>query len=109
MVADAFRKELAGKHGAVIQASLAILHNRFAQNEKIERYRKDGPVSVAKFELGESDEPEQREATLLTMQLTSPLPEGRGFLQRRGSACCLSRFGGFLARRLNCWRSICAG
>ena len=28
-------------------------------------YRKDGPVSVAKFELGESDEPEQREARTL--------------------------------------------
>jgi hypothetical protein len=46
----------------VIQASLEILRTRFAQDEKTEGYRKDGPVSVAKFELGEGDEPDQREA-----------------------------------------------
>ena len=54
--ADAFRKEREGKHGAVIASSLEILRNRFAHDEKTEGYRKDGPVSVAKFELGESDE-----------------------------------------------------
>jgi len=37
----------------VIQAFLAILRNRFAQNEKTEGYRKGGPVSAAKLELGE--------------------------------------------------------
>ena len=64
-VAKAFRKERDGKHGAVIQSALAILRNRFAQDDKTEGYRKDGPVSVAKFELGESDEPELREARVL--------------------------------------------
>ncbi|MHA6909494.1 antitoxin [Ralstonia pseudosolanacearum] len=64
-VAAAFHKERNGKHGAVVEASLAILHNRFASDEKAEGYRKDGPVSVAKFELGEGDEPEQREARTL--------------------------------------------
>ena len=54
-----------GKHGAVVEASLAILRSRFASDEKAEGYRKDGPVSVAKFELGEGDEPEQREARTL--------------------------------------------
>jgi hypothetical protein len=64
-VAEAFRKERGGKHGAIVEASLAILRGRFADDEKIEGYRKDGPVSVAKFEFGEGDEPEQREARAL--------------------------------------------
>ena len=70
-VAESFRKERDGKHGAVIQAALAILRNRFAQDDKTEGYRKDGPVSVAKFELGESDEPEQREARALRQRQAS--------------------------------------
>ena len=61
-MAEAFRKERDGKHGAVIQAALAILRTRFAQDENTEGFRKDGPVSVAKFELGESDEVDQRNA-----------------------------------------------
>jgi len=71
VVAEAFRKACAGKHGAVIRASLAILRNRFAQDDMIEGYRKDGPVSVAKFELGEGDEPEQREARALRQRQAS--------------------------------------
>ncbi|MHB8563827.1 MAG: antitoxin [Acidiferrobacteraceae bacterium] len=70
-VAESFRKERGGKHGAVIQAALVILRNRFAQGDKTEGYRKDGPVSVAKFELGESDEPEQREARALRQREAS--------------------------------------
>ena len=72
-VADAFRKEREGKHGAVIASSLEILRNRFAHDEKTEGYRKDGPVSVAKFELGESDEAEQREARALRQRQASDL------------------------------------
>ena len=72
-VADAFRKERDGKHGHVIKASLDILRNRFAQDDKTEGYRKDGPVSVAKFELGEGDEPEQREARALRQRQVSGL------------------------------------
>ena len=71
--ADAFRKECEGKHGAVIVSSLEILRNRFAHDEKTEGYRKDGPVSVAKFELGESDEAEQREARALRQRQASNL------------------------------------
>lgn len=74
-IAEAFRKEQHGKHGAVIHASLAILRSRFAQDEKTEGYRKDGPVSVAKFELGESDEPEQREARALRQRQASDVIE----------------------------------
>ncbi|MHB8253844.1 MAG: antitoxin [Acidiferrobacter sp.] len=70
-VAENFRKERDGKHGAVIQAALAILRNRFAQDDKTEGYRKDGPVSVAKFELGEGNEPAQREARALRQRQAS--------------------------------------
>ena len=72
-VADAFRKERDGKHGAVIASSLEILRNRFAQDGKTEGYRKDGPVAVAKFEIGESDEAEQREARALRQRQASDL------------------------------------
>ena len=74
-VAEAFRKERDGKHGAVIQASLAILRSRFAQDERTEGYRKDGPVSVAKFELGEGEEAEQREARALRQRQASDVIE----------------------------------
>ena len=70
-VAEAFRRELHGKHGAVLREALEILRRRFAQDERIEGYRKDGPVSVAKFKLGESDDPEQREARALRQRQAS--------------------------------------
>ena len=74
-VAEAFRNERGGKHGAVIEDSLAILRSRFLGDEKIDGYRKDGPVSVAKFELGEGDEPEQREARALRQRQASDVIE----------------------------------
>ena len=74
-VAEAFRKERNGKHGAVVEASLAILRGRFASDEKTEGFRKDGPVSVAKFELGEGNEPEQREARALRQRQASDVIE----------------------------------
>lgn len=64
-MAEAFRNARSGKHGAVIEDSLAIVRRRFAGDEKIKGYRKDGPVSVARFELGESDESDLREARTL--------------------------------------------
>jgi hypothetical protein len=72
-IADAFRKERAGNYSAVVEASLTILRGRFADDEKTEGYRKDGPVSVAKFELGEGDEPGQREARALRQRQASDL------------------------------------
>ena len=72
-VGDAFRKELQGKHSRIIEESLAILRNRFAGDEKTEGYRKDGPVAVAKFELGESNDAEQREARALRQREASDL------------------------------------
>lgn len=74
-VAELFRKERDGKHGAVIQQALDILRNRFAGDEKTEGFLKDGPVAVAKFELGENVEPEQREARALRQRETSDLIE----------------------------------
>jgi hypothetical protein len=72
-IAQAFHKERNGKHRAVIDDALAILRNRFTGDDKIEGYRKDGPVSVAKFELGEGDEPEQHEARALRQRQVSDL------------------------------------
>jgi hypothetical protein len=45
--------------------ALLILRNRFCDDEANEGYRKDGPVAVSKFELGESVEPAAREARAL--------------------------------------------
>ncbi len=72
-IAEAFRKERHGKHGAVIEAALKILRERFAQDDETEGYRKDGPVSVAKFELGEGGEPGQRELRVLRQRQSSDL------------------------------------
>ena len=55
---------MAGSRGSRAPPSINR-RSRFASDEKAEGYRKDGPVSVAKFELGEGDEPEQREARTL--------------------------------------------
>jgi len=74
-VAEEFRRELRGKHGAIVHEALGILRRRFARDDKTEGYRKDGPVSEAKFELGESDEPEQREARALRQRQVSDLTD----------------------------------
>ena len=73
--AAAFRKAAAGKHGAVIRESLSILRRRFAHEDTIEGYRKDGPVAVAKFERGEGDERELRESRVLRQREVSDLVE----------------------------------
>ncbi len=54
-----------GTRWTVNESSLEILRCRFASDGKTDGYRKDGPVSVAKFELGEGDEAEHREARAL--------------------------------------------
>lgn len=74
-VADAFRQALAGKHGAVVKEALAILNKRFATDDKAEGYRKDGPVAVARFELGESEDAEQREARQLRQRQAADVIE----------------------------------
>jgi hypothetical protein len=71
--AAAFRETLAGKHGAVMVDTLAILRRRFCSDEKVEGFRKDGPVAVALFEQGEDRE--LREARALRQRGTSGLVE----------------------------------
>lgn len=39
--------------------------NRFAEEDRNEGYRMNGPIAVARFDLGESGEAEQREARVL--------------------------------------------
>lgn len=73
--AAAFRDAAAGKHGDVIRESLSILKRRFTNEKGIEGYRKDGPVAVARFERGEGDEPELREARVLRQREVSDLVE----------------------------------
>lgn len=70
-VAQVFRHECERKHGEVVKSALAILRTRFARVGETEGYRKDGPVAVAKFELGEGDEPERREARALRQREAS--------------------------------------
>lgn len=71
--AEAFRTERSDKHGELIEAWLAILRSRFADDDNVEGYRKDGPVAVAKFELGEGDEAALREARALRQRQASDL------------------------------------
>ena len=68
-----FRNTLEGGHGTVIRDALAILRNRFARDHKVEGYRKDGPVAVARFELG--DEADQLEARVLRQRQVSDVIE----------------------------------
>lgn len=64
-VTEVFRRALEGKHADIVSGSLAILQKRFADDKDIEGYRKDGPVAVAKFERGEIDDEETRNARIL--------------------------------------------
>lgn len=73
--AQAFCREREGKHGDVVESALAILRARFARVGETEGYRKDGPVAVAKFEFGEGDEPERREARALRQREASDVIE----------------------------------
>jgi hypothetical protein len=66
---------IAGKHAAVVKEALAILTKRFATDDKAAGYRKDGPVAVARFELGESEDAEQREARQLRQRQVTDVIE----------------------------------
>jgi hypothetical protein len=54
--AKVIRECLNGKHSEVVRRALSILSSRFADDDKTEGYRKDGPIAVAKFELGEEED-----------------------------------------------------
>ena len=72
---EQFQNELNGKHGETIRSALEILRKRFASDEKVEGYQKDGPVAVAKFELGESTEVAIKESRSLRQRDVSHLIE----------------------------------
>ena len=74
-VSEAFRQARDSEHRDVIELTLDVLRTRFAADDRIEGHRKDGPVAVAKFELGESDEPEQRDARLLRQRQVNEVVE----------------------------------
>lgn len=71
----AFRQALEGKHSDIVKSALDLLRGRFAQVGDTEGYRKDGPIAVAKFELGEGEESEQREARALRQREASDVIE----------------------------------
>ncbi|WP_244125663.1 hypothetical protein [Burkholderia gladioli] len=82
MVVHAFREELEGKNRDVEKSALDILQTRFMQVGQTEGYRKDGPVAVAKFKLGEGNERQLREMRALRQRVVSDAIEQ--FLARIG-------------------------
>lgn len=54
-----FRAALNGKHDAVVKGALRILRSRFRTDKHAQGYQKDGPVGVARFELGEDVDKDQ--------------------------------------------------
>jgi hypothetical protein len=73
--AGVFRMALAGKHSEIVQSALNILRTRFVGEDGIEGYLKDGPIAVAKFEFGEGDGPDEREARALRQREVNELVE----------------------------------
>ena len=69
-VCKSFREVRAGNHRKVVDAALRILRERFASDARTEGHRKDGPVAVAKFELGEDV---KRDAQLLRQRQAADL------------------------------------
>ena len=59
----------------VVRKAIDVLRNRFADDAAVDGYRKDGPIAVAKFELGDSAEPAQRDARALRQRQVSDLIE----------------------------------
>lgn len=70
--AEAFTSALKGKHAGAIQTAIDILKKRFCDDEKTEGHEKDGPTSLANFEI-EGNEPEDREARSLRRRQASDL------------------------------------
>ena len=70
-VVAAFREQQGGKYAELIATATAILRNRLLSDEKTEGYRKDGPVAVALFELGE--DLDLREARILRQRAVAEI------------------------------------
>jgi hypothetical protein len=78
----AFQAARAGKHGEVVNEVLAILAKRFTDDGATEGYRKDGPVTVGKFEI-EGEEADVRDTRVLRQRQVSDLIAG--LLKKIGS------------------------
>jgi hypothetical protein len=61
-VSAMFQAGLDGKHHDVLLHSLKLLRSRFVTDANAEGYLKDGPVSVARFELGEDEDAREARA-----------------------------------------------
>ena len=72
---EKFRAALSGKHRAVVAEALKILETRFVGNERTEGYLGDSPVAVAKFDLGDDDDADVRDARILRQRMVSDLIE----------------------------------
>jgi hypothetical protein len=57
----------------VVRDALGRLRERFCDSAESEGYLKDGCVAVAKFELGDSTEPEERDPRLLRQREVADL------------------------------------
>jgi hypothetical protein len=68
-IATQFQNAMKDKDREAVAHALQILRKRFADDAKIEGYRKDGPVAVAKFELG--DTPDMSEPRALRQRYVS--------------------------------------
>lgn len=55
-IVEEFRLALKGKHADTIREAIAILGRHFVDDADTEGYLKPGPVAVAKFEMGETEE-----------------------------------------------------
>lgn len=71
LAATELRAALDGKHSAAVIAALDILKGRFCDGSDGEGYRKDGPVAVAKFEIGEDEDEELRQRRVLRQREVS--------------------------------------
>ncbi len=94
--ATAFRGQMGGKYGDVVLLCVRLLRKHFASNDQTEGYRQNGPVKVANFELGES---EDRENRILRQRQVADVMEafldaigaaeaGQSFATRRRQAFC---------------------
>ncbi len=72
---EKFCEALKGRHSAVVRNCLSALRNRFAGDDSVEGFRKDGPVAVARFEQGQGDDLRRQEARILRQREVSSVIE----------------------------------
>ena len=68
-----FKAALEGKHKEVVAEVLGLLATHFTDDADTEGYKKSGPVAVAKFEMGEDDDAEAKDARALRQREASDI------------------------------------